>query len=166
MIYTSIREMKTMIFVLAVVTASTLVLLIVLSCTTRPPQASLVNGKLRACPDTPNCVSSESDEASSRVKPLVFKGPSQAAWQKLKETIQDLGGKIQAEQAGYLRAAFTTAVLRFVDDMEFRMDASNNIIHVRSASRVGYSDLGVNRRRVAKLRAAFNEKTGQKTIAQ
>jgi uncharacterized protein (DUF1499 family) len=118
----------------------------------------LVDGKLRACPDSPNCVSSESDSASSRIEPLTFQGRPEKAWSDLKETVRELGGKIQEEHEGYLWATFTSRVFRFVDDVEFRMVSTEDIVHVRSASRVGYSDLGVNRRRVEKLRTLFNQK--------
>ena len=136
------------------------VLLIVLSCASNPPNVQLVDGRLRACPNSPNCVSSESDSASSRIEPLSFQGLAEKAWSNLKETIQEMGGKIQEEHDGYLWATFTTRLFRFVDDVELRMVSTNGIIHVRSGSRVGYSDLGVNRRRVEKLRTLFNQKKG------
>jgi uncharacterized protein (DUF1499 family) len=103
-------------------------------------------------------VSSESDIPSSRVEPLTFQGPPGKAWSDLKETIREMGGKIHEEYDGYLWATFTSKVFRFVDDVEFRMVSTDGMIHVRSGSRVGYSDLGVNRRRVEKLRAIFNQK--------
>lgn len=131
-------------------------LLTILSCASNPPKEQLVDGKLRACPSSPNCVSSESDNPSSRIEPLTFKGPPERAWGDLKETIRKMGGKIQEEHDGYLWATFTTRLFRFVDDVEFRMVSTDGMIHVRSASRVGYSDLGVNRRRVEKLRTLFS----------
>jgi len=134
------------------------VLLSVFSCASSPPKVQLVDGKLRPCPSSPNCVSSESDIPSSRVEPLTFKGSPERAWDNLKEAIREMGGKIQEEHDGYLWATFTSRVFRFVDDVEFRMVPSDGIIHVRSGSRVGYSDLGVNRKRVEKLRAAFNQR--------
>jgi uncharacterized protein (DUF1499 family) len=69
-----------------------------------------------------------------------------------------MGGKIEEEHDDYLWTTFTSRVFRFVDDVEFRMVSAAGKIHVRSGSRVGYSDLGVNRRRVEKLRALFNQK--------
>ena len=131
------------------------VLLTILSCASNPPKVQLVDGKLRACPDSPNCVSSESDNASSRVEPLTFQDPPEKAWSNLKETLHEMGGKIQEDREGYLWATFTSRVFRFVDDVEFRMVSTDGMIHVRSGSRVGYSDLGVNRRRVEKLRTLF-----------
>ena len=134
------------------------VLLTVWSCVSNPPKVALVDGKLRPCPNSPNCVSSESDRPSSRVEPLTFQGPSEVAWGGLKETIREMGGKIEEEHDGYLWATFTSRIFRFVDDVELRMVSTNGTIDVRSGSRVGYSDLGVNRRRVEKLRALFNQK--------
>jgi uncharacterized protein (DUF1499 family) len=72
-----------------------------------------------------------------------------------------MGGEIQEEHDGYLWTTFTSRLFRFVDDVEFRMVFTDGIIHVRSGSRVGYSDLGVNRRRVEKLRTLFNQKKDQ-----
>jgi uncharacterized protein (DUF1499 family) len=137
------------------------VLLTVLSCASNPPKVQLVDGKLRACPSSPNCVSSESDLTSSRVEPLTFQGLPEKAWNDLKETIREMGGKIQEEHDGYLWATFISRLFRFVDDVEFRMVPTDRVIHVRSGSRMGYSDLGVNRRRVERLRTIFNQKMDQ-----
>jgi uncharacterized protein (DUF1499 family) len=111
-------------------------------------------------------VSSESDSPSSRVEPLTFQGLPEKAWRDLKETIRELGGKIEEEHEGYLWTTFTSRVFRFVDDVEFRMVSTDGMIHVRSGSRVGYSDLGVNRRRVEKLRTLFNHKKDQEAGQQ
>ncbi|OGP89058.1 MAG: hypothetical protein A2157_02420 [Deltaproteobacteria bacterium RBG_16_47_11] len=132
-----------------------------MSCASNPPKAQLIDGRLRACPNSPNCVSSEGDNTSSRVEPLTFHGLPEKAWGDLKETIREMGGEIQEEHDGYLWAIFTSRLFRFVDDVEFRMVSTDGIIHVRSGSRVGYSDLGVNRRRVEKLRTLFNQKKDQ-----
>jgi uncharacterized protein (DUF1499 family) len=136
-------------------------LLTILSCASDPPKVQWVHGRLSACPKSPNCVSSESDITSSRVEPLTFKGPPEKAWNDLKETVREMGGKIEGEHDGYLWATFTSRIFRFVDDVELRMVSTDGIIHVRSGSRVGYSDLGVNRRRVEKLRTLFNQKKDQ-----
>jgi uncharacterized protein (DUF1499 family) len=78
---------------------------------------------------------------------------------RIKEIVGESGGKIQKEENGYLWTTFTTKVFRFVDDVELRMDETRGIIHVRSASRLGYSDMGMNRKRVETLRVRFhNEK--------
>ena len=146
--------MKRIIFVLRALIILPCLLLPLISCTSKPSKAQLVDGKLRACPSSPNCVSSESEDESSRIAPLVFQGAPEIAWDRLKEAIGDMGGEIQKEQDTYLWSTFKSRVFRFVDDVEFRMVATNGIIHVRSASRKGYSDFGVNRKRVEKLRAS------------
>ena len=64
--------------------------------------------------------------------------------------------RIVKEEGGYLHAEARSFLFRFVDDVEFMFDADQQVIHVRSASRLGYSDLGVNRRRVERIRRAFN----------
>ncbi len=95
----------------------------------------------------------------SRVEPLAFTGDPQSAWKKAREAVLDIGGNIEKETDGYLWATFTSRLFRFVDDLELRMDKMSHNIHVRTASRVGYSDLGVNRERVQNLRKSFNEKS-------
>jgi uncharacterized protein (DUF1499 family) len=117
----------------------------------------MAEGRLKPCPENPNCVCSEEIQKSSWIKPLAFKGPPAISWERAKQAIRDHGGRIEKEQDGYLWATFTTMFFRFVDDLELRMDDRERMIHVRSASRMGYSDLGVNRRRVEKIRARFNQ---------
>ena len=153
--------MNSFISILIVLFLISAVFLTVLSCASNRPKVQLIDGRLRPCPNSPNCVSSESDSTSSRIEPLSFQGRPEKAWGDLKETIRDMGGKIQEEHDGYLWATFTTRLFRFVDDVEFRMVSSDGMIHVRSGSRVGHSDLGVNRRRVEKLRTLFNQKKDQ-----
>lgn len=118
----------------------------------------MVDGKLRPCPGTPNCVSSEIGTSSAAlVSPLSFTGASDAAWSVLKQVVVKLGGTVRDESAGYLWATFQVPVFGFTDDVEFRLDAPAKTIHVRSASRLGYSDLGVNRTRAEQIRAAFGD---------
>jgi uncharacterized protein (DUF1499 family) len=157
------KVMNSIISIVIILFVISTVLLAVLSCASNPPKVQLIDGRLRPCPNSPNCVSSESDSTSSRIEPVTFQGRPEKAWGDLKETIRDMGGKIQEEQDGYLWATFTSRLFRFVDDVEFRMVSSDGIIHVRSGSRKGYSDLGVNRRRVEKLRTIFNQKKDQET---
>jgi uncharacterized protein (DUF1499 family) len=78
----------------------------------------------------------------------------------LKTIIGELGGRIQVENADYLAATFTSTVFRFVDDLELRIDRDQKTIHLRSASRVGRSDLGANRKRVEHLKNSFHSQTG------
>ncbi len=122
--------------------------------------AGLVEGRLRPCPKSPNCVCSEEEAKSSHIAPIRFAGDPAAAWCALKDEVTATGGEIVTEQEAYLHATFRTRIFRFVDDLECRLDREAGVIHVRSASRLGWSDLGVNRRRVEALRERFSRRTG------
>jgi uncharacterized protein (DUF1499 family) len=153
--------------ILKIMGASVVALLLVwsgwlawLSYIAKTPDVQLLDGHLRPCPETPNCVSSESVAPQARIEPLRFKGAPQAAWADLESSIHDLGGTIVERRDGFLWATFTSCIFRFVDDMEFRMEAEAGVIHLRSASRVGRSDLGVNHKRVERLRVLFQQRQG------
>ncbi len=106
----------------------------------------LVDGRLAPCPDSPNCVSSEVGTPDEKaVEPL----PAET-WGQLPDAIAGMGGVITTQTDTYLAAEFTSATFGFVDDVEFRL--TEGAVQVRSASRVGYSDRGVNSARVAALR--------------
>jgi uncharacterized protein (DUF1499 family) len=100
-------------------------------------------------------VSSESAETGGSIEPLRFQGSPSDAWTNLHAVVRDMGGEIVSRSDDYLWATFATRVFRFIDDVEFRMVAEERVIHVRSASRTGYYDLGVNRKRMEELRRAF-----------
>lgn len=121
------------------------------------PDLGMIEGRLRPCPNTPNCVCSEDQGRSSFIEPLSIKDNPQRSWERIKSVIRDMGGNIEQEEDGYLRATFATRIFRFMDDLELKMDEKNRTIHVRSASRVGHSDMGMNRKRVENLRAGFNQ---------
>ena len=129
--------------------------MIYLSFTSEAPDMTLVNGSLRPCPQTPNCVSSEALDSSKKTAPINFTIAPDGAWDKLQEGIEKIGGVVAYKEQDYMRATFTSRIFRFVDDMEFHMLPEEKIIHVRSGSRVGKSDLGVNRKNVEKLRKQF-----------
>jgi uncharacterized protein (DUF1499 family) len=115
----------------------------------------LVNGKLRPCSGTPNAVCSESTNPIVRIDPLSFTGPSEQAWAALRRIVEANGGIVHAVEKEYLWSTFLVPVFGFVDDVEFRLSSQEGVIHVRSSSRLGFSDLGVNRGRVEQLRVAF-----------
>ena len=107
----------------------------------------LVQGQLAPCPASPNCVSSESETpADKRVEPLAGD-----TWNAIPDAISVMGGTFTQQSEDYIAAEFTSATFGFVDDVEFRR--AENAVQVRSASRVGYSDAGVNAQRIAELRA-------------
>ena len=147
---------KIIITVVLLVIALVIGRMVFLSLTSRAPDTSLVDGKLRPCPDTPNCVSSEEQGDSKSLPPLSYSSSTEEAWQDLRIAIDESGGVVRNDDAPYLWATYTTRLFRYVDDMEFRMEPEHNLIHVRSGSRVGKSDLGVNRKNVEKLRILFN----------
>jgi uncharacterized protein (DUF1499 family) len=112
------------------------------------------NGILTPCPSSPNCVSSVDPKPARRVAPILFTGDSASGWSRLHKVIAEMkGARIAKKESGYLHAEFRSASFGFVDDVEFRMDEAAGRIDVRSASRTGYYDFGVNRRRVEAIRA-------------
>lgn len=115
----------------------------------RPDNLGIKDGKLTPCPGTPNCVNSQSDKPQSKIEPLP---PVSIA--ELKKVIESMERtKIIEETNNYLYAEFKSKLMGYVDDVEFYLDEGANVIHVRSASRLGKSDLGVNRQRVEEIRA-------------
>lgn len=123
----------------------------------KQPDLGLNNGMLQACPATPNCVCSEYPVENAYVEPLSYTMTAEQAWEKIKRVISTTGGTVITEEPGYLRVVYETPMLRYRDDVEFRQDDNNQRIQVRSASRVGQSDMGVNRKRVETIRIAFNQ---------
>ncbi|NEO36419.1 MAG: DUF1499 domain-containing protein [Moorea sp. SIOASIH] len=115
------------------------------------------SGQLAPCPNTPNCVSSYSQDAEHGIQPLAYNSTPTEAMAKLKIVIENLERtQIIEEKDNYLYAQFTTPLMGFVDDVEFLLDDSSKVIHVRSASRLGKSDLGLNRKRVEIIRAKLS----------
>jgi uncharacterized protein (DUF1499 family) len=114
------------------------------------------NDLLKPCPDSPNCVSSFETDPSHYVDPLPYKGSKADARQKLLSILHATKRvKVVTSEENYIHAEFTSRIFRFVDDVEFYMDEKAPVIHVRSASRVGYSDLGANRKRAEEIRRQF-----------
>lgn len=110
---------------------------------------------LPPCPSSPNCVSSGDPDPARRVDPIPFRGTAAEARETLETFLRSLSRVTVVESSGSgIRAEFRTR-LGFVDDVEFRIDEAAGVIHIRSASRKGYWDFGVNRRRVEAIREAF-----------
>ena len=125
-----------------------------------PDNLGLKNQLLSPCPGTPNCVSSQEKKSQYRIQPITFKGSLELAKERLHRVIISMRGtRIITQDVLYWHAEFTTQLLQFIDDVEFYFDGSQSLIHVRSASRQGYWDLGVNRRRVETIRSRFEELT-------
>jgi uncharacterized protein (DUF1499 family) len=122
----------------------------------RPSNLGVANGRLAPCPASPNCVATQSGAGEQRMAPLPFHGTPAEAMARLKQTLQGMPRtRIVTADESYLHAEFVSALFRFVDDVEFLIDPEARVIHFRSASRVGYSDLGANRRRMVAIQRAF-----------
>lgn len=125
-----------------------------------PQDLGVRDGRLKPPSKTPNSVSSQADlwpDAPQRVHaaiaPLPLKGDAKATIAELARIVESLpGARIVERRDDYLYAQFTSALMRFVDDVEFWADPAAQVVHVRSASRVGHGDLGVNRARVEQIR--------------
>ncbi|SEK87372.1 DUF1499 domain-containing protein [Nitrosovibrio tenuis] len=125
-----------------------------------PTDLGVRDGKLKPPSKTPNSVSSQAllypdhpQLAYADIAPLPLKGDSNATLNRIASTIESMeGGKIIKREPGYIYAQFTTRLMKYVDDVEFWYDPSAEVIQVRSASRLGSSDLGVNRKRIELVR--------------
>jgi uncharacterized protein (DUF1499 family) len=125
---------------------------------TRPANLGVQEGRLAACPDTPNCVSSFAPDDAHRVAPLPFSGAADDAMARLAAVVHSLPRTAVVTTSGtYLHVEFTSFLFRFVDDVEFLADDAAKVIHVRSASRLGKSDLGVNGQRIEKIRNRWQQ---------
>ena len=149
--------MKTLLIILAIIAVLVVAVMItffVMGKNSRNiSMAGLENGTLQSCPDRPSCVSSLENRKAFQIAPLVVDSSIKAPLQKLEQLIMTMPqANIIERRDTYLHATFTSKFFGFVDDIEFLCDGSNTI-QVRSVSRVGHSDLGVNRQRVEAIRA-------------
>jgi uncharacterized protein (DUF1499 family) len=120
----------------------------------RPTNLGVEASRLAPCPSSPNCVSSDADNSAHSIAPFALAVPSRDGWLAVRESVESLPRtKIISETADYLHAECTSAFFGFVDDLELHLRTAEGVIAVRSAARLGYSDLGVNRRRIEDLRA-------------
>jgi uncharacterized protein (DUF1499 family) len=120
----------------------------------RPPNLGVFNGRLAACPAAPNCVCSGALDKRHRIEPLLLAISAAEAWPVVCGAVRALpGAHIVTDGADYLHAECASTVFGFVDDLELHLRPREGVIAIRSAARLGYSDLGANRRRVERLRA-------------
>lgn len=119
----------------------------------RVEQLGLLDGHLRPCTGSPNCVSSESPGGDRKIAPFLLRISSADGWAALKKAIATLPRtQIVLQTGNYLHAECRSAVFGFVDDLELHLEPKEQKISVRSAARLGYYDFGVNRKRVEDLR--------------
>ncbi|MFK7874051.1 MAG: DUF1499 domain-containing protein [Oligoflexales bacterium] len=111
------------------------------------------NNLLKPCPPSPNCVcSTETEEKTHLIQSLKIQGDSKKSFKVAVNTIKKMGGDIVTETSVYCHATFTSNLLRFTDDFEILLRKEQGIIDIKSSSRVGYSDFGVNRKRTESMR--------------
>ena len=130
---------------------------------TPPADLGVRDGKLKPPSMTENSVASQAalypdhpQRKYADIAPLALKGDGPATLAKIKAIVEGMeGAKVVKSEPGYLYAQFTTRLMKYLDDVEFWFDPAANVIQVRSASRVGRGDLGVNRRRIEAVRAAL-----------
>ena len=126
---------------------------------TRPTDIGITDGRLAPCPSSPNCVSSDADpgDTTHYVAPLAIRGDASDAWKAAGDAVAALPRtEIITQSDDYLYAECTSALMGFVDDLELHLRPTEGIIAVRSASRLGYGDMGVNRARIESLRTALS----------
>ena len=120
----------------------------------RPTNLGVTDGRLAPCKRTPNCVSSQADPADREhyIAPIAFRG----SMENLRRAVESMerATVIKAER-DYLYAEYRSKLLRYVDDVELYYDQRHGLVHVRSASRLGRRDFGVNRKRIEALRRAI-----------
>lgn len=123
------------------------------------PGSRVIGGALLPCPDKPNCVNSFAEKGDHAIAPLTYVGSPETAVSNLVLVVESMPrSRIVASVPGYIHAEYRSRIFRFVDDVEFLVAPSGSVIHVRSASRLGYSDLGVNRKRVESIRTLFGKR--------
>ena len=128
-----------------------------------PPLLGVRDGRLTPCPDSPNCVSSQSPDDKHFIEPLPYKESLEKTRQAVLSAIMAMKrSQVITREDHYIRAEFKSALFRFVDDVECYFDDGEQVVHLRSASRVGHSDLGVNRKRVEEMRTRYEALEGSK----
>lgn len=122
----------------------------------RPSNLGVTNGMLAPCPSAPHCVSSQGENGSGRMDPIPYTISKTGAREKLLQILRSMKRTaILSVDDNYLYAECRSALFRYVDDVEFFFDDDQKLIHFRSSSRLGYYDMGVNRRRMEKIREQF-----------
>ena len=135
-------------------------LLPLISCAgTRLADLGLRDGRLSPCGRWPNCVSSDATDPTHAIAPLALRVSAAQGWAALRIAVMELPRtRLVTDTPDYLHAEFSSALLGFVDDVELHLRADDGVIAIRSASRLGFGDLGVNRRRIEALRSMLAQR--------
>lgn len=151
-------KMKSLSIIIAGIVMLALIYLMYQGRVSRSGEApGLTGGLLAPCPDKPNCVCSEYLRGVEHyIEPFkVPDGGMAQTMQSVARIIREIGGNVDSVGESYISATFASTVFGFVDDVEIRADAQAGVLHLRSASRVGRSDLGANRKRIELIRQRF-----------
>lgn len=123
-----------------------------------PENLGVDDGKLSSCPSSPNCVVSQNADESHKIEPINYKGDRQTAKETLLKVLSVVPNtRVVEERENYIHTESESKIMGFVDDGEFYFPEDENVIHMRSAARLGESDLGVNRRRLEQIRLAIKD---------
>ncbi|MGB3615062.1 MAG: DUF1499 domain-containing protein [Elainellaceae cyanobacterium] len=123
-----------------------------------PGPVGLENGSLSSCPASPNCVVSQNADSDHAIAPIPYHTSQEEAYATLLDILSVVPRtKVVERTDEYIRAESSSRLMGFVDDVEFYFPQDETVIHLRSASRLGESDLGVNRRRLEQIRLAAQD---------
>jgi uncharacterized protein (DUF1499 family) len=122
--------------------------------------------QLKPCPESPNCVSTQTQQKSKQMDPIPFKLSLKEVIKVIKSVVESLPNThLEKESIHYLHYTFKSKIFRFTDDVEFLIDAEKKLIHFRSASRTGYSDMGVNKKRMTEIKKAIKHGMENRTTS-
>ncbi|KZN12883.1 DUF1499 domain-containing protein [Marinomonas sp. TW1] len=118
-----------------------------------PEGLGVTNGQLKLCSSSPNCISTQTDQTDEVhfAEPLVYSGNRQDVQLRIEAYMLQQGAKLVDHSLGYAHFEVESDIVGYIDDVEFYLPKSDSVVHIRSASRVGYSDFGINRDRVRQI---------------
>jgi len=153
--------MKTTLIILLILFSSFIIYFFILGHHSKSKHSpGLIDGHLLKCPNTPNCFNTEiKDHTGHYISPIKVAAKTSNSLSILKDIVRNMGAIILVENENYFSATFSSSFFGFVDDLEIRMDTENSVIHIRSASRVGRSDMGVNKKRIILIKKSYKKKT-------
>ena len=123
--------------------------------------------QLKPCPESPNCVSTQTQQKSKQMDPIPFKLDPKEVIKVIKGVVENLPNThLEKESLNYLHYTFKSRIFGFIDDVEFLIDAEQKLIHFRSASRTGYSDMGVNKKRMTEIKKAIKHEMEGRTTSR
>ena len=131
----------------------------------QPSGLGLTDGRLAACPDSPNCVSSLAESGYASMVPIPLTLPAEEAQDALIAVLQEMDRvEIVSVEPGYIHAEASSRLVGFVDDVEFAIDEAEGVLHYRSASRMGYGDMGANRGRMVEIWGKYGDSVADEPL--